>query len=219
MIVSLYADGRFKWWYNKRHLSAHRQHLRVKDKINRIVRRNDHKSYFTFDLRQSIVAESAWFLITDEQIEFLAKQLRDLNVIEIAAGTGYLAALLRDAGVRNYRAIDPRILKYCKDGVDYGIEYLPFEDLTIDQYHTYDVVVLTWPPYDHPLGADVIRSMRVGQYLYLQGESSGGCTGDRDMFDLLDQHFVEIEYDEFDDLPNLTWVGIYDDWSFYRKVS
>lgn len=217
MIVSLFANDKSVVWYDAHHLNNYAKHRKARESIKTLLATKVHRSWRSYDLRQTIIAKSSWFLITEQQIAYLANALRDLNVIEIAAGTGYLATALRSSGVRQYRAIDSRQSHYTKRSINYGVEYLAFEDLPITELHSYDAVVMTWAPYADTLAANVVKSMCKGQLLYLQGESEGGCTGDDELFQLLATQFEEIET-ELEDLEHPQWNGIHDRWTVWRKI-
>lgn len=217
MIVSLFANGVSVVWHNTHHLNNYVKHRKTRALIKNLLTAQTHRSWRSYDIRQEIVAKSSWFLATEEQISYLANVLRDKNVIEIAAGTGYLATALRSSGVRRYRAIDSRQSHYTKRSINYGVEYLAFEELSPLELHTYDAVLLTWPPYADPLATNVVKAMREGQLLYLQGESRYGCTGDDELFDTLSTQFDEIKT-ELEDLEHPQWNGIRDQWTVWRKL-
>lgn len=218
MIVSLYADGTFRRWVNKKELSNSTYRDKVEKEISTLLSRNLHNSmYRSWNLRTHIVKKSSWFLLCREQVELLTSFLKNKKTIEIAAGTGYLAATLRKNGVVDYRAIDVRDdTYYGKKGIDYGIERLDFYSLPLEELHSYECVVATWVPYNTPLGTQIAERMRPGQYLLLQGEGEWGCTGDDDLFDTLDKRFTLID-DLFEEFDQPQWFGIHDRWQLYIK--
>lgn len=158
----------------------------------------------------------SWFIPTLETVTVLAQLLKGKRVIEPGAGTGYLAAHLRHLGVTDYNAVDSQESHFEPGIVTYGIVV---DDAVNHINGSYDAVVLTWPSYNTPFGANVVRRMVPGQVLYYQGESEGGCTGDDEMFALLYEHFEELE--EQSALLNehhVQFDGIHDYWTVYRRI-
>jgi len=75
-------------------------------------------------------------------------------------------------------------------------------------------VFMAWPPYDNPMGFEVVSAMKVGSILVYVGEDRGGCTGNDDFFDFLEKNFKELDYDVC--IPR--WFGIYDEVKVYQKI-
>ena len=171
---------------------------------------------FDYERRRKHTKNTGWHITTVETAEVLAEYLRDKKVLEVASGTGYLAAHMRQMGVKDYTAVDLYINYWEVSTPNYGsIVGDAFDHLNTD----YDVVVMAWPPYASRFGADVVKQLYGKQTLILQGEPWGGCTGDDKMFQLLDDHF---EYDEeLSDRLNdkhSQFDGFHDWWSVYHHV-
>lgn len=158
----------------------------------------------------------AWFIPTLESVTILAQFLQGKKVVEPGAGTGYLAAHLRRMGVTDYNAVDSQESHFEPGTLTYGIIV---GDAVNHINDSYDAVVLTWPSYNTPFGANVVRRMTPGQVLYYQGENEGGCTGDDEMFDLLHDHFeVDQEQSALLNEHHVQFDGIHDYWTAYRCV-
>src|SRR5690606_9223710 len=110
--------------------------------------------------RESRVYRYAWAVPDDAALRIMAKHA---PIVEIGAGTGYWAALLRARGVD--------IVAYDKDPPDGG-EGHPFHaarrawtDVAVGgpekaAEHPDRTLFLCWPPYDDPLAADCLRGYR-----------------------------------------------------------
>jgi len=136
----------------------------------------------------------SWSLPCTEAVEAIASSCwrtwPTTGIIDVCAGTGYWAAVLLQAGLqvtavdiqpprpRNFRF--PRSEVLCMDGV-HALACYPGRD-----------VFMSWPPYDDPFGANVVRAMKPGQRLYFVGEYEG-CTGDGYLFRVLEEDFTEIQ--------------------------
>jgi hypothetical protein len=53
------------------------------------------------------------------------------------------------------------------------------------------MLLLSWPPYDSPVGHDVIAAYRGDRIVYI-GEGSYGCCGDENMWRLIEAEWVEV---------------------------
>lgn len=74
------------------------------------------------------------------------------------------------------------------------------------------VLLLSWPPYDGPMGVDVLRAFQ-GNSLFYIGEEEGGCTGDQDMHDLLAKGWQQIARCD----AHAQWSGIHDQLYYYKR--
>ncbi|WNV45924.1 S-adenosyl-L-methionine-dependent methyltransferase [Aeromonas phage AerS_266] len=168
-----------------------------------------------WDVRCKYTRLIAWFILTTEVKGILSNYLKGKKVLEVASGTGYLAAHMKDAGVNNYTAVDLQETHYWKEAKLFeGVKGNALESIN----DNYDVIVMTWPEYDDPFGAKVLDKMSNGQILIYQGEFHGGCTGDDRMFELLDKQFTELEDISYQLNDNhVRFSGIYDFWGVYVK--
>ena len=75
-------------------------------------------------------------------------------------------------------------------------------------------VFMAWPPYNTSMAYDAAFAMCPGQYLIYIGEGYGGCNGDDNFFEYLENYFEEV-----DRLAIPQWFGLHDRCSVYRKKS
>lgn len=167
-----------------------------------------------WERRRKYTEKNGWFIPTEETVGILAEYLKDKKVLEVASGTGYLAAHLRQRGVADYTAVDLYVNYWEVDSPNYGSTV---GDALEHVNQDYNVVVMAWPPYNAPFGRKVVQQMRGGQTLVLQGEGWGGCTGSDQMFQALDDYFVRD--DELTDRLNehhIQFESIHDEWTVYH---
>jgi hypothetical protein len=87
----------------------------------------------------------------------------------------------------------------------------------VSEYHT-DGLLLSWPSYDSPIAANVLKAFMKtnGKFVIYIGEGHGGCTADDEFHDLLDEHWDLQSC--LTDAP--CWWGIHDAPHLYtQKVS
>lgn len=156
--------------------------------------------------RSTLASKYAWAVPTDEALEVLAGVA---PILEIGAGTGYWASLLRERGV-DILAYDtnPYENHWCNgswgDVLIGGTEQAGL--------HPDRALFLCWPPYNTSMAGDALK-LYTGSTLVLVGEAEGGCTGGDDLWDQLDaDNWCEVKYL---DLPN--WPGIHDNLSVWHR--
>ncbi len=178
--------------------------------------RSAYGNYYT---RKEYIAEHSWSILTTEVARELGKFLSTFDlVIEPFAGTGYLAHHLRKASGlgKRYRAYDACVSHWDETKrPNYGFTKSGVFNTNIKKA---DCVVMSWPNYDENLAYRIARKMVSGQYLVYQGEGGGGCTGDYQFHNYLDDNFEYIEDDScLIGSGGVQWDGMHDTWSVYRK--
>lgn len=166
--------------------------------------------------RDVFIRDFGFAMLTRETLDALAEWLGGKLVLEVGAGSGYLAQALCKRGAR-VEASDLgapargfnilRVLQRDHEG----------DSLTLLPGH-YDVVLMSWP--HDSFGFEVAKRLTPGQYLVYQGEASGGCTADADFFELLDSPSWEPQREVSRSLNrgHLQFFGMHDTWSVFRRV-
>ena len=132
------------------------------------------------------------------------------SLVEIGAGTGYWATLLRERGA-DVVAYDHEVA---------GMAAPPPDGGYCDVTHPFGVVrrggpeaagrhpdrslFLCWPPYRSPMAANALAAWS-GRQVYYIGEGSGGCTADDRFHDALARDFTLTSVEA---LPQ--WWGLHD---------
>lgn len=153
-------------------------------------------------------------------------------IYEAAAGTGYWARLISEAGGTVYAydqaPVDGPLIDRVKDDTYPDIvranNYFnpwswypvkPFSALTTAELaaQSGDTFMLSWPSYDKPWGGECIKAYfkAGGHTLIYIGEDWGGCCGDNAMFHYLNK----LGDPEVHALPQ--WEGIHDSLYIYRE--
>lgn len=161
--------------------------------------------------REELVDRYSWAVPTPEAIEALA-QFSPL--VEIGAGRGYWAVLLKEAGAeidcfdetppdtekenfwhrlhRKYKGWVRVFTKVHQAGPEIAAVY---PEATL---------FLCWPPYDTPMAYDCLRQYE-GKRVVFIGEGDGGCCADEAFWKLLQEQFEHVL-----DIDIPTWWGVRD---------
>jgi hypothetical protein len=160
-----------------------------------------------FTVRRELTAKYAWAVPCRAALDLLANHA---PLVEVGAGTGYWAWLLRQRGVD--------ILAFDEDppGQDAtnhwhrdnpcwtAIERGGPEAIMV---HPGRTLFLCWPPYDTPMGLDCVRAY-AGDKIIVVGEH-GGCTGDEAFWLELEtkwKRITEVDLPQFDGLHDFMMV-------------
>ena len=169
----------------------------------------DQYSFQSYAQRSPLVDKFAWAVPDEPHLRLIEKHG---PILELGAGLGYWARLLRSRGVD--------VLAY--DRVPSGKQN-PFHQ---EGKHWTEVLeggpgmaarypkrtlFLCWPPYNTKFARDCLAVYKGNTLIYV-GESNGGCTGDRKFFRLLSDEWKEVK---ILDLPQ--WSSIHDYFGVYVR--
>jgi len=133
-------------------------------------------------------------LMNREVVNDIAAFFSGMTVLEVCAGKGFISKCLKDRGIEiittdNMSWVDSR-----NDYEDWRETFVPIEKIdAVEAVKKYadqiDYVLMSWPNYDEPIGADVLQACidHCIPLVYI-GEDMGGCTADDRFFDLITEH-------------------------------
>lgn len=156
--------------------------------------------------RDELCSRYSWTIPDPATVAFIAEHACG-SVVDPLAGSGYLLWLLQQAGVDviGYDANPP-----ASGGNNYHkaqVEHLPIQradacdSVTL---HPDRTLLLSWPPYDSPIGAQVLNAYAGDRVIYI-GEGEGGCCGDDAMHHALAEQWTEVA-----EHRPVQWYGIHD---------
>jgi hypothetical protein len=131
--------------------------------------------------KAAIARHFAWAVPTEEAIALIRKHATD--VIEIGAGSGYWAWLMRQTGI-SVTAFDTDPPPFTWSEVAKGDERAVLD-------HPQSTLFLCWPPFDTDMAFNALDSHRGEQFIYV-GEWMGGNANAR-FFALLASQFEAID--------------------------
>lgn len=162
------------------------------------------------DHRTNLVQKYAWAIPCHAALEAITKYG---PIVEIGAGLGYWAMLLRQLAVDivaydKYPSARAAENHYSKDGAAW-IEVLEGGPEKA-HLHSDRALFLCWPPYDDPFARRCLENYRGNTLIYI-GEQ-GGCTAAPDFDRQIDERWEEVE-----DVQIPQWDGIHDRLFVYRR--
>lgn len=162
----------------------------------------------TYEARRELVKRYAWAIPTARVIRQLA---RFSPIVEVGAGTGYWAWMLKQAGA-HVLPYDLPTPEPCQVSSQRWTELLVGTGQEVADRHSDCTLFICWPTYDDPWSGEALATYRGSRVVYV-GEGSGGCTGDKVFHEMLDTQWEErIRLD----IPQ--WEGIHDAvWVYRRK--
>ena len=173
-----------------------------------------------YTMRKSFVYNYGFTLLSVKLVTELSKQLLNKNVLDVGAGTGFLAKQLYDNKI-NIQAID----KENNVNSSYGFKNKYFDIINEDgikyikENPQINTIILSWPNYNSEFATEVLKAMTFGQKLYYMGEEEGGCTGSYSFFSLLaEKTKLNKSLTKKLQKHNLSWPGIRDNWYVYEII-
>lgn len=158
-------------------------------------------------LREKAISRYGFSIPCAEAIEALVALS---PLLEIGAGSGYWARLLREAGA-DVIAVDNQSGKYLNgEWSSEGVELMDH----VQALETYPGrnVLMSWPDYENDTAYHVVSSLPAGAAFAYIGEGNGGCTADEKF-----HRFVEVELEPPERIEIPQWDGIHDRLEIYRR--
>jgi hypothetical protein len=178
---------------------------------------------------EALTARYAFAVPTDAAIRAIADH-SPAGVVEVGAGTGYWASLLRDAGVDVVASADNKWFHS-------STPWFPVEqaDESVVDAHARRTLLLVWPTRNEVWPSDAVQRFRDagGDTVVYVGEGVGGVTGDLSFHRLLgevDQCLactygildsacvcgIEPQWERTETVPLPHWPGNFDDLHVYH---
>lgn len=161
------------------------------------------------DARRRLVDQYAWAIPCDEALTVIAAHA---PIVEMGAGLGYWAHLLRDRGVEVSAFDKFPPAEQTKAAPVPWTEVHRGEPRTLRDYAEH-ALLLCWPPYAESMASDCLDHWR-GQTLIYVGEGPSGCTGD-DLF----HERLAAEFEQIAEVNIPQWPGFHDELMVWRRQS
>jgi hypothetical protein len=165
--------------------------------------------------RKELAKKYAWAVPTNSALQLITKYG---PIIEMGAGTGYWAHLLREAGCHVW-AFDrfPPVMSSLDNHWHAGASvWTDVREGSVEvlelPYYRGATLFLCWPPYDHPLAYRALQAYQGDRVIYI-GEDDG-CTADELFHEVLRKDWNVI--DEADP-PIPQWYGVHDTLQVFER--
>ena len=145
------------------------------------------------DHRNSWINDKCFPLITQESVDFIADYA---PLVEVGAGTGYLASLLQAVGaeVVPTDAYPPHLGRNPYGWENEHTFVLSLKATTAVKRWPTRNVLMSWPSLGKDWAMKAISAMQPGRYLIYIGEDEHGCTGSPGFHKFLKKNFEFVEY-------------------------
>ena len=149
--------------------------------------------------RNNFIAEFGWAVPTREIIQKIADFVGEQAIVEVFAGKGLWAKLLSLQGVMiTPTDQDPKFISPLLEEKIGTLEAIPHMHIlkmkatTAIKSFNPKVLMMVWPPYEKEVSYEALRLFTGDKFIYV-GEGDGGCTGDDDFHEHLNDHWEERE--------------------------
>lgn len=164
-----------------------------------------------FEEREQLCHQYAWAIPDDKALSVLATHQ---PLVEVGAGTGYWACLLKKMGV-DILAYDVSPVQSGGNAYHIGARKSWAEvttaDETVARLYPQRTLFLCWPPDINECAYNAVRLYKGNTIIYV-GEGPGGCTGSKAFHDELAAHWHLVEQVS---IPQ--WTGTYDSMFIYSR--
>lgn len=166
-----------------------------------------HPELVALRARYEMNVKYAWAVPNEEALDMIGLFSPE-GVVEIGAGTGYWAGLLRARGIE-VAAYDRKPHKNSQ--ADGNWSEVKNGGPKMARFHPRKSLFLCWPPYNTPMAWLALQAYRGDTLIYV-GEGGSGCTGDDAFHDELDENWRVVAYAN---IPQ--WPGIRDSLYIYKR--
>lgn len=165
--------------------------------------------------RHDLVRQYAWTITSPATVAFVVEHA-GARVIDPLAGSGYWAWLLGQHGIDVY-ASDLNPPDVAENIWHRGAQL----HTAVNRSDAVDAVtvlgddrtlLLSWPPYDDPIGARILAAYRGPRIVYI-GETEYGCCGSDEMWSALTAGWVQVA-----EHKPVQWWGIRDWVTVYERA-
>jgi hypothetical protein len=164
----------------------------------------------SWQARQKHIREFGYLKVNDSEFNHLQRFMTGKTVLEVGSGTGWLSFNLEKRGI-TIHSVDSGAWDKTFDKIYHRTHESPVEDVNL---FVYDIILMTWPPYDTDFAFDIAQRMCPGQTLVYEGEFHG-CCGNSEFFQLLKEQFNELSWDINKDHDQFD--GLQDMWAAFKK--
>jgi len=166
--------------------------------------------------RWDFTSEYSWTITDPATVQFVATHTGPY-VFDPFAGTGWWAHLLGQYGISVLASDLKPLAPGSTNTYHWGTgTWAPVRNAdavdAAQQWGWGRTLLLSWPPYDEPIGAAVLAAYPGDRVVYI-GENDGGCCGDDAMHALLRNGWIEVACHQ-----PVQWWGMHDFVTVYERA-
>ncbi|TDB85529.1 hypothetical protein E1264_20870 [Actinomadura sp. KC216] len=174
----------------------------------------DHDAASAMIRRQELSRIYSWAIASRTALDWLGDRLAGRGLLEVGAGSGYWASLLRAQGA-DVLATDSAT---DRNGYTDRFRFTDVQAATAAEAarcHPDRVLAVIWPPHREPMAAEALAAYQGSGLVYIGGRRGGLCA-ERSFFDALAEHWRPVSRCPL----TLRWLGYDDQATFYvRRAS
>jgi hypothetical protein len=160
--------------------------------------------------RRDFVGRYSWTIPDPVTLAFVAEHSMG-RLVDPMAGTGYWAHLLAQLGVDTAcYDLEPGTNLWHADQPLF-VPVLKLDGRESVTLHPDRALFLSWPPYDVPVGTEIVQAYAGTRVIFI-GEPESGCTGDDALYELFEADWSEVA----EHVP-VQWDGIHDRVTVYDR--
>jgi hypothetical protein len=153
----------------------------------------------------------SWAVPNKTAIQKIKKFSKKEQILEVGAGLGLWAYLLREAGANVIATDDFSWKKKNQNKRNFTkVEKLNVQN-SLNKYKDAGVLLLVWPPYDKPMANNALKKFKGNKLVYI-GEDEEGATANDNFDNRLEKHWEQV--DQYN-IPQ--WIGLHDNMKFYER--
>ena len=146
------------------------------------------EGYETVRWRRKLTRKYSWAVPNEKALQAITKYT---PLIEIGAGTGFWAMLLKNRGVK---IITYDLYPFKKNLYHNQTQWFPIKKgtpLVLKNYLERNLF-LCWPPYNDKMALECLKRFK-GKIIIYIGEKKGGCNAIDKFFEVLEKNFQLVE--------------------------
>lgn len=164
--------------------------------------------------RHDFTSQYAWTITDPATVAFVAEHAGP-RVVDPLAGNGYWAWILgqqgADVAASDLHPADGDGNQWHRGGSVYTPVVRADAVDAVTVHGEGRTLLLSWPPYDDPIGARILAAYRGPRVVYI-GEGEYGCCGDEAMWSALESDWTETA-----DHKPVQWFGMHDFVTVYER--
>ena len=163
------------------------------------------------ELREKMIHDFSFAVPNEKALKIISSYS---PLIEVGAGRGYWASLLKQRGadIIAFDCAPPHLEKNAWHNSSSVFYEIGKAKADITQKYSDRTLFLCWPPYNTSMASQALKAYSGDTVIYI-GEGEGGCTGDEAFHTMLETDFLSVKQCA---IPQ--WPGLHDYLTIYNRI-